>query len=76
VDPDIALHEFDGDQSENECSDDGFSSHEVGWVVEIVPGELGVFEAEKEFGAQGGSGDGDHRPSDGCRERIAEAVAE
>jgi len=43
-----------------------------------VPGELGVFEPEEEFGTERGSGygSGDYSPTDWGGKRIAEAVAE
>jgi len=45
--------------------------------VEVVPGELGIFEQEEEFGTQGCSRDGasDYGPADWCGEGIAEAAA-
>jgi hypothetical protein len=38
ADADVALHEFHGDEAEDQRAYDGFSSHEVGGVVEVVPG--------------------------------------
>ena len=75
---DVALDEFDGDQAEDEGADDGFSSHEIGGIVEVVPGELWVLEPEKEFGAEGGSGygGGNDGPADGSGDGIAEVAAE
>jgi len=75
---DVALHEFDGDQAEGESTDDRLSSHEVGGIVKVVPGEFGIFETEEELRAESGSGHGggDHSPTDWGRERIAEATAE
>ena len=78
ADADVALEEFDGDQAEDQGSDDGFSSHEVGGVAEVLPGELGVFEPVEEPGAESGSGDGggDGGPTDGSCDGIAEAAAQ
>ena len=75
---DVALHEFDGDEAEDEGANNGLAAHEVGGIVEVVPGELGVFEPEEEFGTEGGSGygGGDDGPTDGSGDGIAEAAAE
>jgi len=78
ADSDVALHEFDGDQAEDESAYDGFASHEVGGVLEVVPGKLGILEPEEELRAESGAcdGGGDYCPTDRRGERIAEAAAE
>jgi hypothetical protein len=38
ADSDVALHQFDGDEAGDQRAYDGLSSHEVGGVVEVVPG--------------------------------------
>jgi len=78
VDADVALEEFNGDQTEDQGADDGFSSQEVGGVMEILQGELGVFEQVEESWTKSGSGDsgGDHGPADRSGDGIAEAAAQ
>jgi hypothetical protein len=78
VESDIALHELDGDEAEDESAHDGLSSHEVREVVDIMPGELRVFGPEEEFGTESGSryGGGDDGPADRSGDRIAEMAAE
>src|SRR5712671_3901989 len=75
---DVALHEFDGDQAEDQSADDGLSTHEVGGVVETVPGKLGVLEPEQKFGAKRSAGDGSgyYGPADCSGYGIAKATAE
>ncbi len=75
---DVALGEFDGEESEDESADDGFAADQVGGVVEIVPGELRVFEPEEELGAERASGDGcgDYGPAERSGEGIGKAAAE
>lgn len=75
---DVALHQFDGDEAEDQRADDGFSSHKVDGIVEILPGELGVLEPEEEFGSESGAGygGGDDGPTNGNGDRITEAAAE
>jgi hypothetical protein len=50
----------------------------IGGVVQVMPGELRVFEPEEELGAESGSGDGggDHGPAQWGDEGISEAAAE
>jgi len=78
MEPDVALHELDGEEAEDESADDGFSSCKVRGVLEVMPGELRVFDPEEEFGTESGSGNGggDNGPSDWRGERIAKAVAQ
>ncbi len=78
ADADVALHELDGDQAEDQSADDGLSSHEVGGVVEMAPGELGVLDPEHEFGAKRSAGDGSgyYGPADCSGYGIAKATAE
>ena len=78
VDTDVAFHEFDGDETEDQSTDDGFPSHEVGGGAEVVPSQLRIFQQEQEFGTEGGSGDGgsDYGPTDWRGERIAKTAAE
>ena len=75
---DVAFREFDGDEAEGEGADDGFASDEVGRIVEMLPGELGVFEPEEKFGAECRSGDcgGDDGPAEWSDDGISEAAAE
>jgi hypothetical protein len=75
---DIAFGEFDGDEAEGECADDGFAAEEVAGVVQVVPGELRVFEPVEELGAECGSGDGRRYdgPAERSDERIPEAAAQ
>jgi hypothetical protein len=75
---DVALGEFDADQAEDECADDGFAADEVGGVVEAVQGELRIFEPEQQFGADGGSGYGgsDNGPAERGGDGVGEAAAE
>ena len=75
---DVALDEFDGEESEGEGSDDGFASDEVGRVVEVLPGQARVFEPEEELGTEGGAGDCgcDDGPAERRLDGISIAAAE
>jgi hypothetical protein len=75
---DVALEEFYGDEAEGERSDDGFAAKKVCGVVEMLPGDMRVFEPEENFGAERapGDGSGDDRPTQRSDEGISEAAAE
>jgi len=75
---DVALDELDGNQAKDEGADDGFATHEICGVVQVLPGEYRVFQPEEKLGAECCSGDGgcDHGPTDGRGDGIAEAAAE
>ncbi len=75
---DVTFGEFDGDEASGECADDGFAADEVGGVVQVVPGELRVFEPVEELGAEGGSGDGGgyDGPAEGREDGVSETAAE
>ncbi len=46
TEPDVAFRQLDGEQAEGQCADDGFASSEVRRIVQVVPGEVRVFEEE------------------------------
>jgi hypothetical protein len=75
---DVAFDEFDGDQASGEAADDGFASEEVGGIVEVVQGELRVFQPEQNFGAEcaSGYGCGDDGPTQGGGDGVSETAAE
>ena len=75
---DVAFCKFDGDEAEGEGADDGFASDDVVRIVQMLPGEFGVFEPEEEFGAECGSSDcgGDYRPAEWSDQGISEAAAQ
>jgi hypothetical protein len=75
---DVAFGEFDADQAEDECADNGFAAGEVGGVVQAVRGELRVFEPEQDLGAERASGyrGGDDGPAQRGGQGISEAAAE
>jgi hypothetical protein len=78
ADSDVAFREFDGNETEGEGADDGFASDDVVGIVQMLPGELGVFEPEEEFGAECGSGDRgrDDGPAEWGDDGVSEAAAE
>ena len=45
----VALHEFDKDETEDQGTDDCFSSHQICGFFDISPGELRVFQQKKKF---------------------------
>ena len=74
---DVAFGQFDADEAEDECADNGLAAGEVGWVVQAVRGQLRVFKPEQDFGAERASGDGggDDGPAQRGGDGISEAAA-
>ena len=65
------------DKAEGESPDDGFAAKKVRGIVEMLPGELRVFQPEEKFGTERAPGDsgGYDRPAEWGDEGISEAAA-
>lgn len=75
---DVALDEFDREQTADEASDDGFAADEISRVVQVVQRELRVFEPEQELRAEGcaGDGGGETGPAERREDGVAETAVE